>query len=458
MSHLRVFAPTSVNHAVEEAKTAAATQLRYRAPLNTSPAQIRTTTSLVLETILEEVTEKIETPIPHTASLVTSDHKESPTTPRVEVVHSETPVDEEEIPEETETAVDEKEIPEEIETEPDTPVTPLVYEDEEYETPEEIETGPDSRPSTPVIIEPDTEEKESKESSIDLQEVRSNRTIIINALSYSLHYLCKENTIYHKGEDKEEDKGNDIRIEAKDFNYQLDPEFYFERTTVPNLTNLLNHLAWSCALEETTLLTMLILIHQYCKGKTIEYLNYNNVERLIITALLVAHKNIQDLQFDNIDFVDVTHLKIKELNTLEKKFLAGIEYKFTASPKDLLEQFTFFKSCPKVNSSQYDDLESLFNDLLTKPTDAIDKILASYFQLLPEETAELKSYEHRLRHGMLVTKCLDHDILNAKLKKIHKKITQELTAAVYKDCVEEFSQIPTPPITAPSSPSRSRKN
>ncbi|MHB1947247.1 MAG: cyclin [Gammaproteobacteria bacterium] len=380
MSFLRNSAPILVRYAVKEAVDAAADQIRLRAPVNTTSAQVRP-----IKTAINKIPEIINTPKKPTVT--------KPAGPTV-----------------TKPAGSDHDAIDELITEIFSPTTPPS--DEEIETDSELDS-----PITPIAID-SKQEEENIEPTINLHELRRDRSFLINSISHYLEFICSKNG----------------GLMVKDQRYHLDPEFYRETAKEPEIRKLINILTWNCALDESILLGMLTLIHHYCQNKTEHYLNYLNVQRIVITSLLISYKNLHcEDTFANVDFALFTGLDLKELNTLERKFLAAIDYQFKFTAKDLTKTVAFLKTLSNVSDSQYDINEAFFNDLLTVSSPFIKKAVDAYFYLLPEDKAELQVSLRDVKHGIDIAKMFDNAILAEELTKAHALVSKSLEKIIAEE-------------------------
>lgn len=107
----------------------------------------------------------------------------------------------------------------------------------------------------------------------------------------------------------------------------------FYSTKVPQISiyDYLLRIKTYSQLEDTTLIISLILIDRFVQQSNIQ-LSYNNIHRILFTAVLISIKYNEDNIFTNNYYAEIAGVSVKELFTLENDFLSLVNFNLYIEP------------------------------------------------------------------------------------------------------------------------------
>lgn len=116
----------------------------------------------------------------------------------------------------------------------------------------------------------------------------------------------------------------------------------FHSTKVPQISiyDYLLRIKTYSQLEDTTLIISLILIDRFVQQSNIQ-LSYNNIHRILFTAVLISIKYNEDNIFTNNYYAEIAGVSVKELFTLENDFLSLVNFNLYIEPT-LFAQYNLY--------------------------------------------------------------------------------------------------------------------
>ena len=116
----------------------------------------------------------------------------------------------------------------------------------------------------------------------------------------------------------------------------------FHATKVPQISiyDYLLRIKTYSQLEDTTLIVSLILIDRFVQQSNIP-LSYNNIHRILFTAVLISIKYNEDSIFTNNYYADIAGVSVKELFNLENDFLYFLNFNLYIDPT-LFAQYNLY--------------------------------------------------------------------------------------------------------------------
>lgn len=109
-------------------------------------------------------------------------------------------------------------------------------------------------------------------------------------------------------------------------------------------------------LENSTLVLILIYIDRLCDIKKFR-LNYYNIHKIIVAAMIIAIKYNEDDYFDSIFYSKVGGVSIKELDKLEYQMLALINFELYVSEAVFNKYNNYIKSVEVEDETEEDEIE-----------------------------------------------------------------------------------------------------
>ena len=104
-------------------------------------------------------------------------------------------------------------------------------------------------------------------------------------------------------------------------------------------------------LERSTLISSLIYIDRLCElGKLT--LTYFNIHRILVGSILIAIKYNEDSVYNNKYYSEIAGVDIKELNSIEYKFIELCNFKMFISEKIFEHYSNYLESFKKINNKQ----------------------------------------------------------------------------------------------------------
>jgi hypothetical protein len=178
------------------------------------------------------------------------------------------------------------------------------------------------------IADQNVSEKEGEEFESGLLE--SNYIIDASTAEKLKNYLLKTAEIYDDDYDYSVNKINHRR-----FIHTPDPQAIFEFCA---------NIMVMTKMEKEVIIICLVYLERFIFNTGL-LVNARNWKRLIFTCLIVASKIWDDDSFENNHFAQVfTHLKIGEINSLERSFLELINYKVYVKCSEYFKYFFIIKS------------------------------------------------------------------------------------------------------------------
>ena len=103
----------------------------------------------------------------------------------------------------------------------------------------------------------------------------------------------------------------------------------FSSNTVPSISieDYLIRIQRYANMEKNTLIVSLIFIDRLCKINSLT-LTYNNIHRILFTAILLSIKYNEDSFYDNKYYAQIAGVKLQELKSLEYNFINMINFQF----------------------------------------------------------------------------------------------------------------------------------
>lgn len=109
-------------------------------------------------------------------------------------------------------------------------------------------------------------------------------------------------------------------------------------------------------LENSTLVLILIYIDRLCDIQKFR-LNYYNIHKIIVAAMIIAIKYNEDDYFDSIFYSKVGGVSRKELDKLEYQMLALINFQLYVSEAVFNKYNNYIKSVEVEDETEEDEIE-----------------------------------------------------------------------------------------------------
>lgn len=109
-------------------------------------------------------------------------------------------------------------------------------------------------------------------------------------------------------------------------------------------------------LENSTLVLILIYIDRLCDIQKFR-LNYYNIHKIIVAAMIIAIKYNEDDYFDSIFYSKVGGVSRKELDKLEYQMLALINFELYVSEAVFNKYNNYIKSVEVEDETEEDEIE-----------------------------------------------------------------------------------------------------
>ena len=187
--------------------------------------------------------------------------------------------------------------------------------------------------NTNVLIDTNTSfNKESPQSNYSSNSSNTSQTSSSNDISIS-KFIYSISQVLHNiiTQNKMNDRGSTQR-----------PNNRFHTTKVPQISiyDYLLRIKTYSQLEDTTLIISLILIDRFVQQSNIS-LNYNNIHRILFTAVLLSIKYNEDNIFTNNYYAEIAGVSVKELFNLENDFLSLVNFNLYIDPT-LFAQYNLY--------------------------------------------------------------------------------------------------------------------
>lgn len=189
---------------------------------------------------------------------------------------------------------------------------------------------------------------DSEKLSFSLEEPDSNRksqredngkisTDLINAISTTLTMIIEENK------------------NLKNYNSILQKQnrMIFSALSVPKISiyDYLIRIQKYSNIEKNTLILSLIFIDLLCTKSKLT-LTYFNIHRILVGSILIAIKYNEDSVYNNKYYSEIAGVDIKELNSIEYKFIELCNFKMFISEKIFEHYSNYLESFKKINNNQ----------------------------------------------------------------------------------------------------------
>ena len=115
--------------------------------------------------------------------------------------------------------------------------------------------------------------------------------------------------------------------------------FVSENYNMISIKSYLKHMVKNANINSENLINMLIYIDRLCKKNKI-MLNYSNIYKIILSALVIALKYNEDHYFTNRYYSSIGGIRNKDLNLIEYHFLTLIDFSLYIKPSEYSRYYT----------------------------------------------------------------------------------------------------------------------
>ena len=120
--------------------------------------------------------------------------------------------------------------------------------------------------------------------------------------------------------------------------------FYSKRIPVMSLEDYLKRIVKYANVEISTLICSVMYIDKMCE-KNNYILCFNNIHRLLLTAVVISSKFNEDSHYNNRYYAKIGGITIDEMNDLELLMCSYLDFKIFILPENYEKYDKFFRHC-----------------------------------------------------------------------------------------------------------------